>query len=169
MGCVFLFCNISYQSNRENYYLPLSEKLKHLDFAGTALFLGSIVSLLLVLQWGGRTITWSSPTSIGLFVCFGTLMILFLALQWMLGEYATIPFRIVRIRSVYMGALVLFTLGIASISVSLFPLSRTLSWKNRLRIIRSTLSNINTFSYYAFFLGRASTCQLLDESSCSAF
>lgn len=121
---VFLFCNPSFESNKENLCMPFKKKLKHLDLLGTVIFLGSIVSLLLVLQWGGRTIAWSSATSIGLFVCFGVLMIIFVLLQWRLGDYATIPFRIARIRSVYMGAMVLFTLGIASISV------RSLSLRN---------------------------------------
>lgn len=122
VAIILVFCNISYDSNEENLCLPLKKKLKHLDFIGTVLFLGSIVSLLLVLQWGGESISWGSSTSIGLFVCFGVLMILFILLQWRLGEYATIPFRVVRVRSIYMGAMVLFTLGIASISVRLAPL-----------------------------------------------
>jgi hypothetical protein len=114
---ILLFVVISPETNRENLSLPIVEKLKHLDPVGTIVFLGSIVSLLLVLQWGGQTIPWASSKSIGLFVCFGLCGIIFIALQWRLGEYATIPFRVVRIRSIYMGALVLFTLGIASISV----------------------------------------------------
>ncbi|KAF2267497.1 MFS general substrate transporter [Lojkania enalia] len=112
---VFMFVTISPDANRENQSLLLKEKLKHLDGIGTVIFLGSIVSLLLVLQWGGQTITWSSGTSIGLFVCFGICGILFVALQWRLGECATIPPRVIKIRSIYMGALVLFTLGISSI------------------------------------------------------
>lgn len=114
---VLLFVDISPETNKKNLSLAIAEKLKHLDGLGTILFLGSIVSLLLVLQWGGQTISWRSGISIGLFITFGVCGILFIALQWRLGEYATIPFRVVRIRSIYMGALVLFTLGIASISV----------------------------------------------------
>lgn len=114
--------------NNDNQSLSLKEKLKHLDAIGTAVFLGSIVSLLLVLQWGGQSIAWNSATSIGLFVCFGVCGLIFIALQWYLGEYATIPFRVIKIRSIYMGALVLFTLGISSIVVcSLFRLVHILS------------------------------------------
>jgi hypothetical protein len=114
-----MFVAISPETNKKNLSLPIGEKLKHLDPLGTVFFLGSIVSLLLALQWGGQTISWGSATCIGLFVCFGICGILFIALQWRLREYATIPFRVFRIRSVYMGALVLFTLGLASISVRL--------------------------------------------------
>lgn len=114
---ILFFVSLSPETNKRNLSLPITEKLKHLDPIGTVAFLGSIVSLLLVLQWGGQTISWRSGTSIGLFLCFGICGIMFVVVQWRLKEYATIPFRVVRVRSIYMGALVLFTLGIASISV----------------------------------------------------
>lgn len=120
IGC---FVVLSSETNKKNRSLPIAEKLKHLDPIGTIIFLGAIVSLLLALQWGNQKISWDSGTSIGLFLCFGIGAVAFTALQWRLGEYATIPFRVIRIRSVYMGALVLFTLGIASISVGSLNLS----------------------------------------------
>lgn len=115
---IVLFVHLSADINKVNQSLPIKEKLRRLDFAGTAVFLGSVCCLLLNLQWSGQTIAWSSATSIGLFVGFGILAIIFCVLQYKLGEYATIPLRILKIRSIYMGALVLFTLGIASIAVS---------------------------------------------------
>ncbi|KAH5296153.1 hypothetical protein HBI12_213810 [Parastagonospora nodorum] len=117
IGC---FVVLSSETNKRNRSLPIAEKLKHLDPIGTILFLGSIVSLLLALQWGNQKISWDSATSIGLFFCFGIGTIAFTTLQWRLGEYATIPFRVIRIRSIYMGALVLFTLGVASISLAFY-------------------------------------------------
>jgi hypothetical protein len=114
---VLFFVTISPETNKKTPSLSIVEKLKPLDVVGTIFFLGSIVSLLLALQWGGQTISWGSEKSVGLFVCFDVCGIIFVALQWCLGEYATIPFRVVRIRSIYMGGLVLFTLGTASISV----------------------------------------------------
>jgi hypothetical protein len=113
--------HVSPEINKQNLSLPIAEKLKHLDPLGTVIFLGSIVSLLLALQWGGQTLPWSSPTIIGLFVTFGVCGIAFITLQWRLGEYATLPLRVLKIRSIYMGALVLFFLGIASISVRCTP------------------------------------------------
>jgi hypothetical protein len=110
--------HVSPETNKKNLSLPIADKLKHLDPLGTVIFLGSIVSLLLALQWGGQTLPWSSPTIIGLFVTFGVCGIAFITLQWRLEEYATLPLRVLKIRSIYMGALVLFFLGIASISVS---------------------------------------------------
>jgi hypothetical protein len=112
-----VFVALSPDTNARNLSLPIVEKLKHLDALGTIFFLGSIVSLLLVLQWGGQTISWGSGQSVGLFVCFVVCGVIFITIQWRQAEYATIPFRKVRIRSVYMGALLLFTLGAVSISV----------------------------------------------------
>ncbi|KAJ4305907.1 hypothetical protein N0V90_001440 [Kalmusia sp. IMI 367209] len=166
--CVFLFCNASYESNKENIRLPLREKLRHLDLISTVVFLGSIVSLLLILQWGGQTVAWNSATSIGLFVCFGVLIIVFIALQWKLGEYATMPFRIIKVRSIYMGAMVLFTLGVASISLAFYlPLyfqaiqgvSATKSGVNMLAYVAPTIVSIGItgalVSKFGFYLGGA--------------
>ncbi|KAF2176057.1 MFS general substrate transporter, partial [Zopfia rhizophila CBS 207.26] len=142
---ILLFIAISPETNKKNLSLPIAEKLKHLDAVGTIVFLGSIVSLLLVLQWGGQTISWGSGKSIGLFVCFGVCGVIFIALQWRLGEYATIPFRVVRIRSIYMGALVLFTLGIASISLAFYlPL-----YFQAIQGVSATHSGVNMVAYVA--------------------
>ncbi|KAF2867710.1 MFS multidrug transporter-like protein [Massariosphaeria phaeospora] len=143
--CVFLFVNISPKANREKLGLSIKEKLKHLDFVGTIFFLGSIVSLLLVLQWGGRTISWNSGTSIGLFITFGVCLIAFIALQWKLGEYATIPPRIIKVRSIYMGAIVLFALGISSIALAYYlPL-----YFQATRGVSATTSGVYMIAYVA--------------------
>ncbi|OAG09464.1 MFS general substrate transporter [Paraphaeosphaeria sporulosa] len=142
---VFSCCHLCNDTNKGNLQLPLREKLRHLDLISTVIFLGAIVSLLLALQWGGRTMAWNSAKSIGLFICFGTLTIIFIIAQWKLGEYATIPFRIVRIRSVYMGAMVLFFLGVASISLAFYlPL-----YFQAIQGVSATHSGINMLAYVA--------------------
>ena len=159
---VLFFVNVSPETNKANLSFSMTEKVKHLDPIGTIVFLGSIVPLLLVLQWGGQTLAWSSATSIGLFVCFGVCGIAFIALQWRLGDYATIPMRLVRIRSIYMGALVLFTLGIASISVSFRCWTEHHTKANRLKLafylplyfqavqgVSATHSGVNMIAYVA--------------------
>jgi hypothetical protein len=142
---IILFVPVSPSTNTKNLSLPLASKLRHLDPLGTLIFLGSIVSLLLALQWGGQTIHWNSPTSIGLFTCFAVCGILFILLQWRLGEYATLPFRVCRIRSIYMGALVLFFLGIASISLAFYlPL-----YFQATQGVSATHSGVNMIAYVA--------------------
>ncbi|KAF3162784.1 hypothetical protein TWF225_008059 [Orbilia oligospora] len=80
--------------------LSLRERIYQLDLVGAAILIPTVVSLLLALQWGGTTYAWDDPKIIGLFVCFGCLVIVFIASQWWLGDAATLPLRILRQRSV---------------------------------------------------------------------
>ena len=64
-------------------------KLAQFDPLGTALFVPSIICLLLALQWGGTTYPWSDGRIIALFVLFGVLLIAFVAVQIWMGESAT--------------------------------------------------------------------------------
>ncbi|KAF3216770.1 hypothetical protein TWF106_008171 [Orbilia oligospora] len=80
--------------------LTLRERIYQLDLVGAAILIPTVVSLLLALQWGGTTYAWNDPRIIGLFVCFGCLVIIFIGSQWRLGDAATLPLRILRQRSV---------------------------------------------------------------------
>ncbi|KAA8569041.1 hypothetical protein EYC84_000714 [Monilinia fructicola] len=118
MGAVVLvfimfFFRISGTKN-SNRSLNLSTKLRRMDVFGVLLFLGAIYCLLLALQWGGQTMPWRSSKVIGLFVGFGLLIISFAALQWKRGEHATIPLRILRQRSIFMGSIFLMLFGMMS-------------------------------------------------------
>lgn len=118
---VFLFIRIHQSSNQDNRRLPLRSKLRHMDVLGTIIFLGAVCCLLLALQWGGQVYPWNNSRCIGLFVGFGLLTICFCYLQWRRGELAIIPLRILKKRSICMGALVLFFLGTSSLTVSAGP------------------------------------------------
>ncbi|KAF3259671.1 hypothetical protein TWF192_010526 [Orbilia oligospora] len=76
--------------------LTLRERIYQLDLVGAAILIPTVVSLLLALQWGGTTYAWNDPRIIGLFVCFGCLVIIFIGSQWRLGDAATLPLRILR-------------------------------------------------------------------------
>ncbi|KAI9845648.1 MAG: hypothetical protein M1837_004622 [Sclerophora amabilis] len=91
--------------------LPLKEKLQRMDLVGTVFFLGAICCLLLAWQWAGQSVPWKSSTIIGLFIGFGLLIGIFGYIQYRRGEHALVPLRILRQRSVLMGAFVLFFLG----------------------------------------------------------
>ncbi|EHK96007.1 putative HC-toxin efflux carrier TOXA [Glarea lozoyensis 74030] len=62
--------------------------------------------------WGGHTYPWQDSRIIGLFVGSGLLAILFCYWLWMQGEMALIPLRILRKRSIAMGAVTLFAINI---------------------------------------------------------
>ena len=93
--------------------MPFTEKLKHLDMPGAVFIISAVCCLLLALQWGGIVVPWRSARIIGLLSGFGLLIIAFGLLQWQSKEKATIPLRILRQRSVIMGAWFLFFLEMA--------------------------------------------------------
>ncbi|EPE37172.1 MFS general substrate transporter [Glarea lozoyensis ATCC 20868] len=109
---VLLFVPLSRSSDEANKQLPMKEKLRRMDLIGTIVFLGSICCLLLGLVWGGHTYPWQDSRIIGLFVGSGLLAILFCYWLWMQGEMALIPLRILRKRSIAMGAVTLFAINI---------------------------------------------------------
>ncbi|KAL9056772.1 MAG: hypothetical protein Q9162_002743 [Coniocarpon cinnabarinum] len=72
-----------------------------LDPLGVVLFLGSIISLFIALQWGGTTYAWSNGRIIGLFVVFGLALIAFCLEQWWGGESALVPLRVAKQRTIW--------------------------------------------------------------------
>lgn len=116
---VMTFVTIKPKANQTNQALPLSAKLKHMDVVGTVLFVAGMCCLVLVLQLGGQKIAWKSSKAIGLLIGFGVIIGAFCALQLKRGEYATIPPRVLKKRSIYMGALILFFLGMSSMTASI--------------------------------------------------
>ncbi|KAB8075258.1 major facilitator superfamily transporter [Aspergillus leporis] len=75
-------------------------KLRRLDLVGLILFIGSMVCLILGLQFGGTSATWNTPRIIVLFTFFGALFLAFAAYETWLGEEATLPPRIAKNRTV---------------------------------------------------------------------
>ena len=73
---------------------------KKFDPVGTAIFIPTIICLLLALQWGGGQYEWNSARVIATFVCFGVTFIVWVVIQTLLGEDATVPVSILRQRSV---------------------------------------------------------------------
>lgn len=116
---VFLFVPMKQSPNHGSQTASLSTKLQHLDTVGMILFSAAVCCLLLVVTFGGSSWPWRSSRSIGLFIGFGLLWICLCGWLWKRGEVALIPLRVLRQRSIWTGALVLFGLGAASQTVSL--------------------------------------------------
>ncbi|KAK5163165.1 uncharacterized protein LTR77_010949 [Saxophila tyrrhenica] len=84
--------------------LTLKQKLSELDLPGTLLFFPAILCLFIALTWAGTRLPWSSPTVIALFCVFGILLAVFAVEQWLRGDAATLPPRILKNRNVLAGA-----------------------------------------------------------------
>ncbi|PHH50104.1 Efflux pump roqT [Ceratocystis fimbriata CBS 114723] len=97
--------------------------ISQLDLPGNALFIPSVVCLLLALEQAGTKLPWNSPRIIGLLATSGTLFILFIILQFYLKDKATIPFRVMKKRTVWSAAIFTFHLGAAYVvSVYYLPI-----------------------------------------------
>lgn len=82
----------------------LREKFLQLDPLGTAVFLPSIICLLIALQWGGSTYAWSSGRVIALLVVFAVTFVTFAVLQVIRPvDRVTIPMPIIKNRSIVAG------------------------------------------------------------------
>ncbi|OJJ44233.1 hypothetical protein ASPZODRAFT_751038 [Penicilliopsis zonata CBS 506.65] len=84
--------------------LPWQEKIENLDLLGTAVFIPMMTCLLLALEWGGITYSWSDLRIIACLVVFGVLFAVFAWRQYRAGDRATLPLRILRNRSIIAGA-----------------------------------------------------------------
>lgn len=91
--------------------LGWKERVKEFDLYGTVVFIPSIICLLLALQWGGTKYPWSSGRIIALFVVFGVLIAVFIAIQFWKEDSATVPPSIMKKRSMAAASWFSFTLG----------------------------------------------------------
>ncbi|KAF3067454.1 putative HC-toxin efflux carrier TOXA [Daldinia childiae] len=82
------------------------KKCQQLDIPGTACMVGALICLLLALQWGGSTYPWNDRRIIALFVVFGVLTIVFVAIQTtsITGTARTIPSSLARNRDIWLAA-----------------------------------------------------------------
>ncbi|KAK8051583.1 hypothetical protein PG993_002968 [Apiospora rasikravindrae] len=87
------------------------EQITRLDPLGTFFLVPSVVCLLLALQWGGSTYTWSNPRIIALLVVFGVLWLAFMAVQALKPQTATVPPRVIGNRSILAGAIFMVSIA----------------------------------------------------------
>jgi MFS family permease len=98
------------------------ERAKQFDIFGCFIFVPAIICLLLALQWGGSKYPWSNGRIIGLLVTFGVLIIIFIGIQKLMQDNATVPPRIIKNRSIWAGILFSTMLG-ASFFLFIFYVS----------------------------------------------
>lgn len=84
------------------------EKFLQMDPIGIILAMGSIISFILAVQYGGQTYAWKSSQVIGLLVGFVLLMIIMAVWQVYQGEYAMLPMRLLKRRSLWASSLFQF-------------------------------------------------------------
>ncbi|KAI0826958.1 major facilitator superfamily domain-containing protein [Hypoxylon sp. FL0890] len=82
------------------------DKCRELDIPGTITLVGSLICLLIALQWGGSMYPWNNPRVIALFAVFGVLAIVFVIIQstTIFGKSRTIPTSLLRNRDIWLAA-----------------------------------------------------------------
>ena len=83
-------------------------KLTLLDLPAFAIFLASIVCLLIALQWGGTKYSWRNARIIVLFIIFGLSLGIFAVLQIRKKDVALVPLRVITQRSIVFGMIFSF-------------------------------------------------------------
>lgn len=78
----------------------VQEKLLNVDLIGTFTIIAALVCVLLDMQWGGTTKSWSSPDVIGTLVGFMLLTVVFVVNEIWQGERALMIPRILKQRTV---------------------------------------------------------------------
>lgn len=101
-GAVSIAVVFFFFSNPPRRYanMTVKEKIRQIDIAGAFLLICAIVCLLLALQWGGSTYPWSNSKVWGCLLGFGLIIICFIVLQFVLGDRATMPPRVLKQRTV---------------------------------------------------------------------
>ena len=116
------------------------EQIGQLDPIGNACLLPGTICLLLALQWGGSTYQWQNARIIVLFVLFGFLILGFVAVQLWKQEKATVPPRIVKMRSIAAGMLfTIFNGGSMMVMTYFIPL-----WFQAIKGVSAVKSGIMT-------------------------
>ncbi|KAF2827813.1 MFS multidrug transporter-like protein [Ophiobolus disseminans] len=110
------------KTDRSKVYTSCSTRqfLHQLDLGGSVLLIGSMCCLFTAMQIGGQGLPWTSPKIIGLFTGFGVLLALFLLVEWRMGEDASIPFVILRQRSIAFGVIYLLLSAMPNFSYSVY-------------------------------------------------
>ncbi|KAK7421237.1 hypothetical protein QQX98_002369 [Neonectria punicea] len=82
-----------------------------LDPIGTVIFMPAVICLLLALQWGGVDYEWDDSKITSLFMLSSVLLLLFIYVQYKMGDNATVPRRIFTKRSVWASCFFAFNTG----------------------------------------------------------
>jgi hypothetical protein len=120
---------------------PLKLQFLQLDPLGTVVLVASLVCLLLALQWGGSTYSWSSGRVIALLVVFVVLFGAFVLVQILLPKTATIQGRVIANRNILAAQLYMFCHGSALMVLVIYvPL-----WFQGIKGATPVQSGVDTF------------------------
>ncbi|KAJ7824462.1 hypothetical protein B0H14DRAFT_2369629, partial [Mycena olivaceomarginata] len=92
------------------------DRLAAIDWVGSVICIGMVVSLLLPLQWSGITKLWDDATVVVLFCLTALLLGIFMLWEWRKGDTALVPFTMFRRRSQFGAAFATVRFGHAPVN-----------------------------------------------------
>ena len=81
-----------------------------MDIPGAVLIMGAALCYLLALQWGGITKSWSDSSVIGTLVGFGLIVIVFIVVEFYMGERALMQGRLIKQKIIVLMTLYVITI-----------------------------------------------------------
>jgi EmrB/QacA subfamily drug resistance transporter len=99
--------------------LPVYGRQKPIDYLGAALLLPAIVALLLITTWGGTSLSWTSPTILGL-VGGAILLVALLVMQELRAADPLLPPRLFASNVIVFGNAIAFFMGAAAVGATIF-------------------------------------------------
>ncbi|KAL2167763.1 hypothetical protein VTG60DRAFT_823 [Thermothelomyces hinnuleus] len=105
IGAVVLVFMFFYWNPPKEKHEPVTYKthLKRLDPLGVVFFLPGVVCLFIAFQWGGSTYAWSNWHVVLLLSLFAACTLVFIAVQILMPDTASVPPRVIMQRSVAFG------------------------------------------------------------------
>ncbi|KAJ9287754.1 hypothetical protein DTO021C3_4559 [Paecilomyces variotii] len=98
---IYAIFYLTVHPQKPDYSTPWRSFLRTLDLLGLATFASATACLLIALQWGGTTYPWADVRVIVLLVLSGVLAVIFLVVEFWLGDSAMLPRRIFSKRNVW--------------------------------------------------------------------
>ena len=137
---LIFFLHLPKQKKKPETDISLLQKIKGFDPLGTVFFLASVICILLALFWGGSTYSWGNGRIIALLVLFALLLVAFIVVQYIVGEDATMPGRLIKRRSLAsVAAFAMFVGAAFFVNIYYIPI-----WFQVVRGTSATSAGVNT-------------------------
>ncbi|OCT49414.1 putative HC-toxin efflux carrier TOXA [Cladophialophora carrionii] len=121
LAALIMVMTVKTLPSTETVRVPLKEKVVSLDLAGSLLVLGSMACLVLALEKGGVSLSWSNWRVVASLASSAALLVIFVINEWLMGNRAMIQSHLLRKRSIVIN--LVYQLFLAGL---FFPLSYAL-------------------------------------------
>lgn len=94
--------------------VTILDRILDLDILGALLIVGGVSALFMALEWGGSVYPWSDSRVWGCLLTFSLVLLAFSVQQFLRGERATMPGRVISHRSVLACYIFAFMLNVGA-------------------------------------------------------